>query len=235
MADSDIILAVKSAPEQRLLSQIQRAGIGAVELYLADEWLARWQDIARLCLKFPFRYCLHAPTSGYSPVPLAKLAKAIGAEILVWHNILWDDEWARVNRLFAKSKARLCVENTYSVHEPAKFIRRYGMSGCLDLEHLQLECCGVYEDEFVRVIRYAGHIHLTGYVFGSRKWHTHLHHSPAHSRYMLGLLRKAGYRGFVVSEARQSLQVYAEFKKLKIFFEKWAGTCHETNRRTGRA
>ena len=90
---------------------------------------------------------------------------------------------------------------------------------CLDLEHLQMECNGVYAEEFIRVIAQASHIHMTGYAFGSNRWHTQMHHSPEHAAYLLRLIAKSGYKGMVVSEARMSQQTYDEFKKLKEFFE----------------
>lgn len=93
---------------------------------------------------------------------------------------------------------------------------------------------GVYEEEFLPVIRDASHIHLTGYIFGSKLWHTHLHHSPEHSLYMLDLIKRCRYSGFVVSEARASLQTYAEFKKLNDFFFKWKGRKERLETTTGR-
>ena len=113
------------------------------------------------------------------------------------------------------------MENTYSVHEPVKFFRRYGISRCLDLEHLQMEGIGVYEEVLIDVLREASHIHMTGYKYGSPFWHTHIHHSPEHNLYMLSLLEQTGYKGFVVSEAKKSLQTYEEFKKLNNFFTQW--------------
>jgi hypothetical protein len=38
---------------------------------------------------------------------------------------------------------------------------------------------------------------------------------------MLDLLKKAGYSGFVVSEARASMQTYSEFKNLHNFYQEW--------------
>jgi hypothetical protein len=152
---------------------------------------------------------------------LAKLVDDIGAEIVIFHNIYWDDEWDNIVRVFRNIKTKLCVENIYTVYESSKFQRRYSLGSCLDLEHLQIECAGVYEEEFIRFIKQASHIHLTGYSYGSKLWHTHLHHSLKHSLYMLNLLKKAEYSGLVVSEAKISLQTYDEFKKLKKFFYGW--------------
>jgi len=66
------------------------------------------------------------------------------------------------------------------------------MGLCLDLEHLQIECAGFVEESFILFIKQAAHIHLTGYIYGSNLWHAHIHNSPEHGLYLLGLLKKAG-------------------------------------------
>lgn len=216
-----MILAAKCAPEERILSDICKAKLKAVELYLSKDLLKETPRIIRVCKDLPLRYAVHAPGDGSGIDKVAKLVKEIRAEIVVLHNIYWEDEYAGIVEQFKGSPARLCVENTYSVHEPLKFMRRYGMGRCLDLEHLQMEATGIYEEIFISVIEEASHIHLSGYRYGSSLWHTHIHHSPEHGMYMLGLLEKANYSGFVVSEAKVSLQTYAEFKKLREFYENW--------------
>ncbi len=216
-----MILAVKCAPEKKILSDVSSTGLKAVELYLLKDMLSDVPHTIQLCKSFPLRYAVHAPNDGSSLKELAELVKGIDAEVVIFHNIYWEDEWKGIIKMFKNIKTKLCVENTYSGHEPLKFMRRYKMGRCLDLEHLQMECAGVYEEAFISVIREAFHIHLTGYQFGSKLWHTHIHHSPDHSLYLLNLLKKAGYSGFVVSEAKISLQTYSEFKKLKEFYQKW--------------
>lgn len=218
-----IVFAAKSAPIERIFLEIEKAGLKAVEVYLSEEILNSLQKAIKICRKFPFRYALHVPVTGFGSVKLvAELAGKISAEIIVFHNVYWEDEWGAIFKAFKGIKANLCVENTYSVHEPLKFMRRYGMRRCLDLEHMQMECCGFYEEEFIKVIRQASHIHLTGYTYGSQLWHTHIHSSIRHNLYLLNLLKKAGYSGLVVSEARQSLQTYREFKKLNEFYKRWS-------------
>lgn len=219
---NNIVLAAKCAPEGRLLSAVKKAGIEGVELYLSGAMLGDVRRIADLCAEYPLRYALHAPNDVYMPEELLALADKVGAEAVTIHDIFWDDEWAKIAAVFKDKCHKLCVENTYSVHEPLKFMRRYGMGRCLDMEHLQMEVGGVYEEEFIKVMRQASHVHMTGYVSGSvNMWHSHIHHSPGHSRYILGLLAKAGYKGMVVSEAIVSLQTYEEFKALKDFFGAW--------------
>lgn len=167
--------------------------------------------------KILFRYAVHAPDNGYNPLRLAELVKAINAEIVVFHDVFWEDEWKDIVKLFKNIKTKLCIENTHSVHEPIKFMRRYGLGMCLDLEHSQMQCAGVYDEVFISVMRQTSHVHLTGYVYGSQLWHTHIHQSPEHNLHLLDLLKKADYSGFVVSEARVSFQTLPEFKKLSKF------------------
>ncbi|MBI5042550.1 MAG: hypothetical protein HZC10_01670 [Nitrospirae bacterium] len=213
-----MIIAAKCAPEEKILKDIEKAGLSAVELYTGIDHLYKLDSIKQICKKFPFRYAVHAPNDGYEPELLSELVDAIGAEIVVFHDIYWEDEWGHIAEVFKPSKVKICIENTHSAHEPLKLMRRYGFKRCLDLEHLQIQCAGVYEDEFLPVMRQASHIHMTGYFYGSDLWHTHIHQSPEHSAYMLNLLKKANYSGFVVSEARTSLQTYDEFKRLNDFF-----------------
>ncbi|UCD54959.1 MAG: hypothetical protein JSV93_05435 [Candidatus Omnitrophota bacterium] len=217
----DLIIAAKCAPREGHLRDIKKAGLQAVELYLSEEIMENLPKVIGLCKKFPFRYAVHAPNAVYNPRKLRKLTEAINAEIAVFHNVYWEDEWKRVAKAFKGVKTKLCVENTSSTHDSVKFMRRYGWGRALDLEHAQMGSAGVYEEEFITVMKEAAHIHLTGYTHGSQLWHTHIHHSPRHNSYLLDLLRKARYSGFVVSEAKKSLQTYAEFKKLKEFYQKW--------------
>ncbi len=213
-----MIIAAKCAPEEKILMDIEKAGLSAVELYTSYKHLCKLDDIRQICIRFPFRYAVHAPNDGYEPELLAELVDVINAEIVIFHDIYWDDEWRHIAEAFKARRAKICIENTYSVHEPLKLMRRYGFKRCLDLEHLQMQCAGVYEEEFLPVMRQASHIHMTGYFYGSDLWHTHIHQSPEHSVYFLNLLKKANYSGFVVSEARTPLQTYDEFKRLNDFF-----------------
>lgn len=221
MKSKDIIITAKCAPQEEILSDIKKAGLEAVELYLSEQFLRDTKKAISLCEDFSFKYAVHASNDGCNLPDLAELVEAIGAEIVVFHDIYWDDEWEDIIKSFKNIKTKLCIENTHSVHEPLKFIRRYGLGRCLDIEHLLMQCAGVYEEEFIRVIKQASHIHLTGYIYGSQLWHTHIHHSPEHSLYLLNLLKKSGYSGFVVSEAKLSLQTYEEFKKLNSFYKMW--------------
>ena len=197
------------------------AGLTAVELYTTDEMLNDMEAVARTCAKFPLRYSLHAPNTGCPPEKLAEITRAAGAEVVVMHDIYWEDEWMELITLFKNIPARLCIENTYSIHEPAKFMRRFGLGRCLDLEHLQMECAGIFEEEFLRFIKQASHIHLTGYRCGTDLWHSHIHHSPDQGRYFLDLIQASGFSGFVVSEAKSSYQTEGDFRALNEFFQQW--------------
>ncbi len=219
-----MIITAKSEPSEDYFLIIEKAGLRAVELFLSGIILKDVKRLIKLCKRFGFRYAVHAPNDNSDFSRLAELVSAIGAGVVVFHNIYWDNEWEKIAKIFSGVNAKLCIENTCSVHEPLKFMRKFGMGRCLDLEHLQLECCGIFEEEFARAIKQASHIHLTGYKYGSSLWHTHIHQSPGHSLYFLNLLRDCGYTGLVVSEAKISLQTYDEFAKLNNFYKKWAGS-----------
>jgi len=222
MKDTEnMIIAGKCAPDEENFHLLEKAGLKAVELY-TNSGILRDIDRVRTCCKdFPLRYAVHAPNDSFEPEALVELVVSINAEIVVFHNIFWEDEWQRIGEAFRDVTAKPCIENMSSVHEPLKFMRRFGFGRCLDLEHLQMECAGVIEDEFIPVIRQASHIHMTGYSFGSELWHTHISHSPHHNAYMLDLLMRADYSGFVVSEAKVSQQSYEEFKRLNDFYSDW--------------
>jgi len=217
----DIIIATKCAPEERLLSCAEEAALLAVELYTDINRLKNIDEIIKVCSRFSLRYTLHAPNDGYNPKVLAELAEAINAEAVVFHNIYWEKEWEEIINIFEQKYINICIENIQTVLEPLKFIRRYGVKRCLDLEHFQLECGGVYEKILTDLIRQSSHIHLTGYIFGSDLWHTPIHSSPKHNIYLLDLIKRVGYSGFIVSEASTEFQNLKEFKELNEFFKKW--------------
>ncbi len=216
-----MMLAAKCAPQREILQEIQAAGIQAVELYLSEEIMRDVGKIIALCREFPFCYAVHAPNDCYKPDALLTLTGAIGAQVVVFHDIFWSEEWEAIARFFKDSKTKVCVENIGGIHEPLKLMRRFGFGRCLDLEHLQMQCNGVHEEEFKHIFKEASHVHLTGYCFGSKLWHTHIHASARHNRRFLTLLREAGYNGMVVSEAGVSLQTRHEFRRLKRFYEQW--------------
>jgi hypothetical protein len=221
LKDEKMIFAAKCAPQTHILSAVYESGLQGVEIYLNSQWLDQAPEIIELGRKFPLRYALHAPADTFRPKELAQLASGLQAEIVVFHDILWDDEWEVLRDTFAPLSSRVCVENVATVHQPLKFMRRFGMGFCLDLEHLQMEAGGVYEEEFIRVMKMACHVHMTGYSFGTRRWHSHIHHAREHSAYLLTLLKQSNYSGMVVSEAKVSHQTLKEFKKLVGFSQKW--------------
>ncbi|MDD4004601.1 MAG: TIM barrel protein [Elusimicrobiaceae bacterium] len=214
----DFTLAAKCRPNALLFDRVAQAGINGMELYLSSSIIERPKEIVRLCSRFSFKYAVHAPNDCHAPKTVRDIAAAIGAPVCVYHDIFWEDEWRETIAAFEGSGVKICVENIMGIHEPAKFERRYQTGRCLDLEHLQMECGGVYEDEFIPWIRQASHIHLTGYSAGSSLWHTHLHFDPHHSAYLLSLIEKAGYSGLVVSEARVATQSEQDFRDLADFF-----------------
>jgi len=216
-----MIIAAKCAPVESVLRDIKKGGIAAVEIYTNLKYLHNVSETKQICRRFPFRYTVHAPNDSYEPDLLAELVDDIKAEIVVFHDIYWEDEWGYIVKVFEGINTKLCVENTSSIRESLKVMRRFGINHCLDLEHLQMQCAGVFEEVFLNVMRQASCVHLTGYYYGSNLWHTHIHHSPEHSIYLLGLLKGAGYSGIVVSEGRECFQTLIEFKNLNEFAKKW--------------
>lgn len=215
-------IGTKCAPKESIFLDIKNAGISVVELYLTNKILEEFEKIVDLCGSFPFKYSVHAPTDSLDFYTLGSLVEAIGAEIVVFHNIYWEHEWENIIEVFKKIRAKICIENISSIHETIKFKMRYGMGICLDLEHLQLECSGLYEEEFIKIIKNSTHIHMSGYCYGSQLWHTHIHYSPENSIKLLNLLKEANYSGFVISEARLLLQNFNEFKRLNDFYTNWS-------------
>ena len=222
MAPDTLTLAAKCRPDAMRLAAVRDAGIEAVELYTNAEIIAQPDDAFRVCGNAGLRYSVHAPTVGHDSRGLRVFVDTIGAEFLVLHDIYFEDEWREIAQTFSGCAARVCVENSTSIHQPLKFMRRYGFGLCLDMEHLQLEICGVFDEEFRPFAHTATYVHLTGYKFGTELWHVQLHKNPEHSRRMLDMLYESNYRGWVVSEARLSQQTAGEFAQLQKFFTEWS-------------
>lgn len=218
---TEITITAKCIPEDAILENIEKAGLTAVELYTNVNWLQKINKIKQSCKKFSFRYAIHAPNDGYEPDLLVELVNEIDAEVVVFHDIYWEEEWEYIFKIFKDCKAKLCIENVSSVQEQLKLMRRFGFKRCLDIEHVQIECAGVLEEEYKSAMGQSSHIHLTGYYYGSNLWHSHIHHSPEHNLHLLNLLENAGYSGLVVSEAKASYQTLPEFKMLNKFYHKW--------------
>jgi len=218
---ADITIAVKCAPEEAVLDAAAEASFEAIELYTNDCWIQRVDQIISISKRYPFRYAIHAPADGYEPDRLATLSEQIRAEVLVIHNIYWEDELEYLVQKMKPLPSKICMENVLSAIEMNKYLRRYGLDRCLDFEHLALETNGFFEEPLIELTEQAKHIHMTGYVFGSQRWHTHIHHSPEQSIYLLNFLNDVGYSGLVVSEARPCYQTLSEFRKLAKFFKDW--------------
>jgi len=212
-----ITIAAKCAPEEEILTNIEKADITAVELFTNLNHLNNSKNVKQVCKKFPFRYAVHAPNEGFEINLLAELVNMLEAEIVVFHNIYWEDEWEHIVRVFKGTNATLCVENVISTLEHLRLMRRFGLEFCLDLEHLQMQAAGVYEEGFLTVMSQASHIHMSGYSFGTNNWHTPIHYAPDHCSYLIKLLKKANYSGVIVSEASVSYQTPDEFLKLIQF------------------
>jgi len=213
--------AAKCAPDAKILDAICNAGFKAVELYLSKPIMARAPQVVKLCGKFPLKYALHAPNDTYCPEELHALAEELNVRVVVMHDIFWEDEWLRTASVFKGSGIKICVENLRCSHDPLKFMRRFGMGRCLDLEHMQLECNGAYSDEIRRIMRKTSHIHMTGYTPGSARWHTPADYAPESNAMFLDMLADAGYSGFVVSEAEVKYQTLESFARTAAFFRQW--------------
>ncbi|MDD5069283.1 MAG: hypothetical protein PHV17_00995 [Candidatus Omnitrophica bacterium] len=218
---NNFILAAKCEPSKLSLTKVAGSGIKAVELFISPKLLENVGELVRICSDFDMKFAVHAPALGYSPGLLSEFCQQIKAAVIVFHNVYWEDEWTEISQLFKDIKTKVCIENTYSVHEPSKFIRRFGFGSCLDLEHLQMEVCGVFKEAFLPFIAGASHIHLTGYFYGSNLWHNHIHYSPEHNRQILDLIKKSGYCGMIVSEAEVNQQTSADYKRLNDFYNHW--------------
>ena len=70
---TDITLAAKACPGEKVFSDIKKAGLEAVELYLSQSILDEASKIIQLCKRFPFQYAVHAPDDGYGPEKLLEL------------------------------------------------------------------------------------------------------------------------------------------------------------------
>ena len=215
-----MILTAKCAPEERILTDIVKADIKAVELYLSKDILEDVPGIIKTCKQFPLRYTVHAPNDGTGLSETYDLVALLKPEAAVLHNIYWLDEWEGIVKAFQKYAVPIYIENTIGANEIVKFVQRFDIGFCFDLEHAQMECCGFYEEAFIPILKRAGYFHLTGYTFGSNMWHTPIHHTPEHNRYLLGLLKQIGYSGFIVSEASVGYQTCEEFAAAKEFFDK---------------
>lgn len=212
-----ITIAAKCAPEEKILADIEKADITALELFTNLNHLNDLKNVKLICRKFPFRYAVHAPNEGFEINLLAELVNTLEAEIVVFHNIYWEDEWERIVRVFKGINTNLCVENVTSALEHLRLMRRFGLKFCLDLEHIQMQCGGVYEEGFLIGMSQASHIHMSGYSFGTNNWHTPVHYARDHCSYLIKLLKKVNYSGMIVSEASVSYQTPDEFLKLIQF------------------
>lgn len=216
-----IRIAAKCAPDRRYLELSANAGIQAVELYTSSQILSMLDRAITACRDFSFSYAVHAPTEGYQPEALAAFVQAVKAKVVVFHNIYWEDEWEHIHQVFRDLPVRLCIENMSDIHEAERYIRRFGMSRCLDFEHYEMQHGGMPESGLAALIRQTAHVHMTGYTTGSNRWHTHIHYAEERNMRLLEILAKNNYQGFVVSEANLSQQSLEEFQTLAKFAEKW--------------
>jgi hypothetical protein len=216
-----LTIAAKSAPSEEIFKFIHNAGIKGLEIYTDMQILQDFESIIQLCSKYPFRYSLHAPSHEFEFNKLAKIASEINAEIVTFHPIYWPEEWKEIIAHFEKIDSQICVENISSLMDINRLHRRFKLGFCFDIEHFQMEINGLFTDVFSQLVKKANHIHLTGYYFGSKDWHTPIYKSPQHSLQILNYISESGYSGLVVSEASLQYQTPSEFKNLKQFENDW--------------
>jgi hypothetical protein len=214
-------LAIKCAPEKGIFDIAQRCGIGHIELYTSDSLLAETDNIIGLCNSYPFIYLIHAPTQGYQPSEVARLSHSLKAPVTVFHNIYLETEWQEIADIFSDIDTAVCIENLANAMDAAAYMRIHGFGRCLDFEHLIMETNGIVEEFLPSLIRETRHVHLTGYTFGSNKWHTPIHHAKEQSAFILDYLKKEQYAGVVTSEAAVSYQTEQEITRLVDFFNSW--------------
>ena len=215
---SSLQLAAKCLPDPKILERIESAKINAVELYTDAECMKK-VDIVSICDDFPFSYVVHAPNDIVAPKETFELAQAIEANVVVTHDIYWEDEWPEVVKVALDTGISLAIENIDGLFSFEKVLLRYGVKRCLDFEHAVFLMRGFYPDGLKKVIPKTIHVHLSGYEYGNQKYHTHFYESPEHAFKVLGFLESNGYNGMVVSEASIEYQQAEHFKKLKDFFD----------------
>jgi len=217
---SSLQLAAKCLPDSKILKRIESTEIDAVELYTDAECLKK-VDIVSICDDFPLSYVVHAPNDVVAPKETFELAQAIGANVVVTHDIYWEDEWPRVVKTAQDTGVALAIENVDGLLTFAKVLLRYGVKRCLDFEHAIFLMGGFYPNGLKQLLPKTIHVHLSGYEFGNLKYHTHFYESPEHAFKVLNFLESNGYNGMVVSEASIEYQQEEHFRKLKDFFSEW--------------
>ena len=218
-SEADLQLAVKCQPDQKVFERIESAGIDAVELHTNAECL-RKGDIVSICGDFPFSYAVHAPNDIVAPERTFELAQAVGARLVVTHDMYWEDEWPLVVKAAQDARIPLAIENVDGLFTFTKVLLRYEVKRCLDFEHAVFQMQGFYPDGLKIVLPETIHVHLTGYNHGNLKYHTHFYESPDFASDVLNFLDN-GYEGMVVSEASIEYQTEEHFQKLKDFFDEW--------------
>jgi len=142
---SSLQLAAKCLPNPKILKRIESAKINAVELYTNAECLKK-VDIVSICNDFPLSYVVHAPNDIVAPKETFKLAQAIGANVVVTHDIYWEDEWPEVVKIALNTGISLAIENIDGLFTFEKVLLRYGVKRCLDFEHAIFLMRGFYPE-----------------------------------------------------------------------------------------
>ena len=72
--------------------ECRKSGTNRCRIVYNIKWLHDIDKVKHGCKKFPFRYAIHAPLDGYELDLLAEMAVDLKAEVVVFHDIYWDNE-----------------------------------------------------------------------------------------------------------------------------------------------
>ena len=100
-------IAAKCGPETHIFSAVHESVLQGVEIYLYGQWLDRVHEVIELSRNFPLRHALHGSVDTFRSHELIELASAFQAEIIVFHDVLWEDKWAVVRYTFAPLPTRV--------------------------------------------------------------------------------------------------------------------------------
>lgn len=208
-------------PSNKIFSIIEEVGISAVEVYSNKNSLQSL-EIIDVCKQFDFEYVLHAPNDIFAISDTFNLAKSIDANLIVAHDLFWEDEWKKIMQISKDFGIPLAIENTDGFLFCEKVIRRYNAKRCIDFEHLTLQTNTLTPTVLNLVkptIKDTIHVHMTGYKTGNGMHHSHFYKSPIQSERILKFLLDNKYNEMAVSEAAVEYQTKEHFQKLKVFYD----------------
>lgn len=224
--------ATKFLPGPEAFAVAFQAGFRSAEFWLDAHVLRSWRSVATLARQYPFHYALHFPNRGRLSTETLEhavsLYRGLDCGTIVIHQPMFDKYAAEL--LAIDAALDLAVEN-HDLAEPQ--FQRWAEDNpglTLDVEHLwkyTLRDCSLKDllaavDRFLT--RYGDklrHVHLPGYRVGGKE-HRPAHYAPQLAAGVLSLLANSGFRGLIVSEARQSYQNPYDLRQDVRMFEAWS-------------